>query len=95
MEETCPAAEKGMAETRIADFVSKNPLVTEMYSVMQEQLGFDKLCMVPVNHCLQAYCALIVNSQHGNILYSGDTVPCNGLINYAQTAKVLIHEATL
>ena len=66
-----------------------------MYSVMASELGFEKLCCLEVNHCLQAYCALIVNPTNGGILYSGDTVPCNNLRNYAQTAKLLIHEATL
>ena len=66
-----------------------------MYTVMQEELGFDKLCMLEVNHCLEAYCALLVSSDSGNILYSGDTRPCMNLRNYCQTARVLIHEATL
>jgi ribonuclease Z len=28
-------------------------------------------------------------------VYSGDTLPCQNLINYASNCKVLIHEATL
>ena len=44
---------------------------------------------------MQAYCAVLVSSQFGNILYSGDTRPCVNLQNYAQTARVMIHEATL
>ena len=66
-----------------------------MYSVMQAELGFDKLCMAEVNHCMQAYCAVVVSSAHGNVLYSGDTLPCNNLKNYAQTSRVLVHESTL
>jgi len=62
---------------------------------MAEELGFEKLCMCEVNHCMEAYCALVVSSQFGNILYSGDTLPCNNLRNYASTARVMIHEATL
>lgn len=51
--------------------------------------------MLEVNHCMQAYGALVVSEAHGNILYSGDTLPCVNLKNYAKTARVLIHEATL
>mmetsp|Transcript_32077 Transcript_32077/g.42538 ORF Transcript_32077/g.42538 Transcript_32077/m.42538 type:complete len:87 (-) Transcript_32077:378-638(-) len=67
----------------------------EMFGVMSETLGFEKLAMVEVNHCAEAYCTVLVSEQHGNVLYSGDTLPCNSLRNYAQTCKVLIHEATL
>lgn len=66
-----------------------------MYDVMSETMGFDKLVMCEVNHCMEAYCAVAVSSTHGNVLYSGDTLPCQNLKNYAQTARVLIHEATL
>lgn len=62
---------------------------------MNEALGYQRLCMVEVNHCFESYCAVLVSAEHGNILYSGDTIPCNTLWNYAQTARVLIHEATL
>lgn len=51
--------------------------------------------MVEVDHCREAYCAVLVSSQYGNLLFSGDTVPVNNLRNYAQTARVMIHEATL
>ena len=51
--------------------------------------------MLEVNHCLEAYCAVLVSETHGNVLYSGDTLPSMNLRNYAQTAHVLIHEATL
>jgi ribonuclease Z len=29
------------------------------------------------------------------MIYSGDTLPCTNLMNYAQNCRVLIHEATL
>lgn len=66
-----------------------------MYQVLSSEYGFEKLALCEVNHCMEAYCALIVSSQYGNILYSGDTIPCTNLRNYAKTARVLIHEATL
>ena len=73
----------------------KTEAAAEMFAVMERELGFEKLAMVEVNHCLDAYCAILVSKSHGNILYSGDTVPCQNLKNYAQTVRLLIHEATL
>ena len=69
--------------------------IEEMYEVLQQSLGFEKIAMVEVNHCAESYCAVLVSSQFGNLLYSGDTIPNNNLRNYAQTARVMIHEATL
>lgn len=95
-EETCPPKDKSQIEETLAAFNPvDNALVVELYATLREQLGFEKVCMVEVNHCLQAYCAVVVSSTYGNILYSGDTLPCVNLQNYAQTARVLIHEATL
>ena len=73
----------------------------EMYSVLANDLGFSKICMLEVNHCQQSYAGLLLtnnelsNQAYGNILYSGDTIPCNNLRNYAAVADLLIHEATL
>jgi ribonuclease Z len=37
---------------------------------------------------------LLLTKEGQKIVYSGDTLPCTNLLNYAQSAKVLIHEAT-
>ena len=78
-QETCPRKSKAEVEQTLIDFSPQNPLVAEMYEVMSQHLGFEKLCMLEVNHCVSAYCALLVSAQHGNILYSGDTIPCINL----------------
>ena len=59
--------------------MEEKPVVAEMYAVLSEHLGYEKLCMLEVNHCMQAYCAVLVSAQHGNILYSGDTTMCVNL----------------
>ena len=94
-EDNAPKISKEEAFSRISSFEPANVKVREMYSVMEQTLGFEKLVMCEVNHCMEAYCAVAVSATHGNVLYSGDTVPCQNLKNYAQTVKVLIHEATL
>ena len=94
-QDPCPVQEKTEIEARIAAFTPQTQNVIEMYAVMADKLGFEKVLACEVNHCQQAYCAVLVSATHGNLLYSGDTIPCNNLRNYAQTAKVLIHESTL
>lgn len=62
-------------------------------------MGIEKIIAVEVDHCPQSYACLLVGQNGlgpgGKILYSGDTTPCNNLINYAQGCSLLIHEATL
>ena len=58
-------------------------------------MGIEKILAIEVDHCPQSYACLLLSSKHGKILYSGDTLPCQNLFNYAQKARVLIHEATL
>ena len=61
--ETCPRKSKEEATQTLTDFnPTEKPLVAEMYSIMNQQLGFEKLCMLEVFHCMQAYCAVIVSS---------------------------------
>ena len=63
--------------------------------MLKAELSFEKIIAVEVDHCPQSYACLIVSKEHGNIIYSGDTLPCQNFINYGQGSKVLIHEATL
>ena len=58
-------------------------------------MGIDKLLAIEVDHCPQSFGCLLYSKEIGNILYSGDTRYCPNLINYAQKAKLLIHEASL
>ena len=37
---------------------------------------------------------LLISEKHGNIFYSSDTRQNHNIANYAQVAKLLIHEAT-
>ena len=60
-EDPCPTLEKAEVEERIAKFVPKTVVAEEMYNVMSEELGFEKLCMIEVNHCLQAYSAVLIS----------------------------------
>jgi len=66
-----------------------------MFSVIKETMGLSKIIAVEVDHCPQSYGCLLLTTQNEKIVYSGDTLPCRNLVNYATDCKVLIHEATL
>ena len=61
-QETCPRKSKEEAEQTLSAFNPSNPLVTEMYDCLNQHLDFERICMLEVNHCAQAYCALLVSS---------------------------------
>ena len=72
---------------------------------MFRDIGIRKLTNVPVIHCPQSYGLLIeANSffatsidtdvETFKLVYSGDTRPCDALIEMGLDATILIHEAT-
>ncbi|KAI8335569.1 beta-lactamase-like protein [Chlamydoabsidia padenii] len=62
---------------------------------LKNLLGLSKIQAVAVDHCRYAY-GLVLNHKTGwKLVYSGDTRPCDRLIEAGQGATLLIHEATL
>jgi ribonuclease Z len=57
-------------------------------------MGLRKIIAVEVDHFPQSYACILLSENGDKIVYSGDTLPCQNLINYAANCKVLIHEAT-
>jgi len=57
-------------------------------------MGIEKMLAIEVDHCPSSYGCFLTVTDYGNIIYSGDTRVCINLENYAQNAKILIHEAT-
>ena len=68
-------------------------------------IGIRKLTNVPVIHCSQSYGLLIeancyfetpstIEVETFKLVYSGDTRPCDALIEMGADATILIHEAT-
>ena len=66
-----------------------------MEEVLRVEMSYERMIAVEVDHCPQSYACLLMSREHGNIMYSGDTLPCQNLINYGQGVRVMIHEATL
>ncbi|XP_064423716.1 zinc phosphodiesterase ELAC protein 2 isoform X2 [Latimeria chalumnae] len=50
-------------------------------------------CMV--HHCKNAFACAMVHNSGWKLVYSGDTMPCDRLIQMGKDATLLIHEATL
>ena len=69
-----------------------------MTFMMNKFMDIQKVIAFEVNHCPQSYgCLLYSDKQFGKgnkIIYSGDAMPCQNLINYSQRCSLLIHEAT-
>lgn len=60
---------------------------------LQESKSTSIKC-TPVKHCPDAYAISICFSHKFKLVYSGDTEPCQALIEIGQGADLLIHEAT-
>ena len=93
--EECKAKEKSEIDSLVNQFKPKTKEGCDMWKVLSSEFEIDKVIAVEVDHCQQAYACLLKSSKHGDILYSGDTMPCQNLVNYGRDVKVLIHEATL
>eukprot|EP01118_Nematostelium_gracile_P016691 TRINITY_DN6974_c0_g1_i1.p1 TRINITY_DN6974_c0_g1~~TRINITY_DN6974_c0_g1_i1.p1 ORF type:complete len:766 (-),score=131.36 TRINITY_DN6974_c0_g1_i1:63-2309(-) len=61
--------------------------------VMEKQFGLQEFWTVPVLHCHDAF-GLILKFGGFKLVYSGDTRPCDDLIQAGRDANLLIHEAT-
>ncbi|KAK8936191.1 hypothetical protein KSP39_PZI013536 [Platanthera zijinensis] len=79
------------------------PVLRRLKELLHEA-GLDALWSVPVVHCPQAYAVVFKAAERANsagrsipgwkLVYSGDTRPCQSLIDASRDATVLIHEAT-
>ncbi|XP_054711118.1 ribonuclease Z, mitochondrial-like [Uloborus diversus] len=51
---------------------------------------------VPVNHCPDAYGVILTDAtSNWKLVYSGDTIPCQNLVDAGKNCSLLIHEATM
>lgn len=85
------------------DTASALPLLMKLKTELNNA-GVEALTSVPVIHCPQAFGVVLKAKERLNstgktipgwkLVYSGDTRPCQSLINASTDATVLIHEAT-
>ncbi|ODM99911.1 Ribonuclease Z, mitochondrial [Orchesella cincta] len=69
----------------------ENILITELKHI----LGFDEVLTTLVRHCPNAFGVAFKHSSGWKITYSGDTMPCDALVELGKDSDVLIHEATM
>jgi ribonuclease Z len=62
---------------------------------MLEDLGLAAVHTPLVSHRGVAYGLVLTHKSGWKVAYSGDTMPCDGFIQAAQDATIVIHEATL
>jgi ribonuclease Z len=66
--------------------------------MLRRHMDIQHVIAFEVDHCPQSFGCLFYSEKEfgpGNkIVYSGDTKPCQNLINYAKKCSLLIHEAT-
>jgi ribonuclease Z len=85
-------ASSGPTHSKPEKFVSagrKNSL-----ALLKEKLGIVDLSMAPVIHCMDAFGMAIVHENGWKLVFSGDTRPCDTLVEAGMGATLLIHEAT-
>lgn len=56
--------------------------------------GLKTVAFVPVDHSVEAYGVVLEHESGWKIVYSGDTRPCQSLVDAGHGATLLIHEAT-
>ncbi|GFS83645.1 zinc phosphodiesterase ELAC protein 2 [Nephila pilipes] len=83
-------------QSKVRLFLSKNLVFeNEIHSKLSNFIGDIKLITVPVQHCNDAHGIVLKHGFDWKIVYSGDTVPCQKLIDAGKNCTLLIHEASV
>ncbi|KAG9033520.1 hypothetical protein FRB95_014699 [Tulasnella sp. JGI-2019a] len=75
------------------DSESENAGVDE--ASVESTLGLESIATVRVLHRVQCFGIVLRHMDGWSLVYSGDTMPCDALVEAGQGATVLIHEATM
>ncbi|KAJ6655047.1 hypothetical protein lerEdw1_006100 [Lerista edwardsae] len=71
------------------------PKAKACISLLMENYDFAKFQTCVVRHCKNAFACSMVHKSGWKIVFSGDTMPCEALVEMGKNASLLIHEATL
>ncbi|OBS82135.1 hypothetical protein A6R68_23875 [Neotoma lepida] len=72
-----------------------SPPVERLISLLLETCDLEEFQTCLVRHCKHAFGCALVHSSGWKVVYSGDTMPCEALVQMGKDANLLIHEATL
>ncbi|MPC76748.1 Ribonuclease Z, mitochondrial [Portunus trituberculatus] len=67
----------------------------EDYKKLCSQLDMKDISMTYVIHCPNSFGVAWSHVNGWKIVYSGDTMPCKGLVDIGKDCDILIHEATM
>jgi len=81
----------GDEEEYLVDVERMSPFA---YSFLKQELGLLNLTNVVVHHCPFAFGVVLDGVAGWRLVYSGDTRPCQRLVQAGKGATILIHEAT-
>ncbi|XP_054999096.1 zinc phosphodiesterase ELAC protein 2 isoform X2 [Sorex araneus] len=72
-----------------------NPTVEKLIALLLETCDLEEFQTCLVRHCKHAFGCALVHKSGWKVVYSGDTMPCEALVQMGKDATLLIHEATL
>lgn len=82
-------------DTRPGSLSEKSLNADSLRAMLERCLpGFVRFQSVPVHHCAHSYALCIWHGSGWSMCYSGDTRPCQALVDAARGCSVLVHEAT-
>ncbi|XP_071519482.1 ribonuclease Z, mitochondrial-like [Panulirus ornatus] len=67
----------------------------EDYDNLCSQLDMKRIDMTFVIHCPNSFGVAWTHKDDWKLVYSGDTMPCKGLVDIGQNCDLVIHEATM
>ncbi|XP_042858689.1 ribonuclease Z, mitochondrial-like [Penaeus japonicus] len=70
-------------------------LEKDLYEDLCSQLDMKRIDMTYVIHCPNSFGVAWTHVDGWKLVYSGDTMPCSGLVEIGQNCNLLIHEATM
>lgn len=74
---------------------NRRTLVDDEYRELIAQLELSELTTETVIHCKHAFGIIISHIDGWKLVYSGDTMPCDALVEAGKGCNILIHEATM
>ncbi|KAM6174173.1 zinc phosphodiesterase ELAC protein 2 isoform 2-T2 [Erethizon dorsatum] len=72
-----------------------DPTTESLISSLLETCDLKEFQTCLVRHCKHAFGCALVHTTDWKVVYSGDTMPCEALVQMGKGATLLIHEATL
>ncbi|KAM4843170.1 zinc phosphodiesterase ELAC protein 2 isoform 2-T2 [Thomomys bottae] len=72
-----------------------DPSTESLIQSLLKTCDLEKFQTCLVRHCKHAFGCALVHTSGWKVVYSGDTMPCEALVQIGKDATLLIHEATL